>query len=817
MIPATLVLDAGMTAKDVRARLAPSTVIAGVKRAAGAPGDTGRHDEAAIVIRRRHDGDILWYVRTVAEVRAALAGAKASDTLTELLDLHEHQRATTRELRALREGGEGRFTGVVLDGDRVVGVVRKPEPGAPPSPPTAMGRGPSTRGGGFARRIEKAAPPAHRRNEEKETRGRSGGAQGAAWDSGLSGGISPGGSGGGSAGGSGSGSRGGGGASRGHGFESLSSERGGGGGRRVGAGSGPQTASRGERGAHGEAGGGGGGPSGAEPPRPRAANGGGRGTRPRPPAGNDSGRAATPQRAFPLLKAPDLVKSRADFTLTVGLSKAPVKGVTGDAMTINVPVAEETIDLDVQVSAAPGFKAPEGWRHTLTLKTSNIYKARLEIPLTAPEVTSESLLSVLSLHFSHVGVHLGTATRRIEVARTIRKGKPASPWVRATPRPAAMTMDLAERAPDLTIRIEKPDANEATGAFVWTFESPHQVRLPAKPLPMNLGTDAKTFAKAMITLIDENQGGQLLTSTVRGMGIRISQKIPADVWRVLADVAAEVDAAARGERRRPVTLLLYSAETSVPWELAVMPKPLDPQKPEYLGAQVALGRWILGNTGPTVPPARAVAIERMAIVTGYYKAGSELSRLKGAEEESKHLQTTYGALGLDATPENVRQLFEGTIANAEDIHAIHFACHGEVQPASPELNAIFLSDGSPLNEFVFLGARIGATAKPILFLNACQVGMQGEMLGESAGFGAGCLYAGFRAFVAPLWSIDDATAREVALDFYRTAFDTEALTWVSSFFKDTRCKFAPASSTDVPDSTYLAYVYYGHPELMLSM
>ena len=748
MVPATLVLDGEMTAKQVKARLIPSLIIAGVNAGERAAKRIARHDDAPIVIRRRHAGNILWYVRTVSEVRAALEDAEANRTLTDLLDLQENQRAKTRELRVLRERGASGFRGVVLDGDRVAGVVRKAAPAPPRAPiPRAVGSwhdDEASRGGGvLAISSEDAEPSKLERVSGGSTRTM----------------VTI------------------------RGNRGITVPR-----RSPGAGI-DRSASR-----------------------TVSHRGGSRGRTARSPA---NGPEQT--TAFPLLKAPDVVESRQELILTVGLAKVPVKGVTGGAMTIDVPVGEESFTLGVQVSAAEGFKAPKGWRHTLTLKTSNIYKERTEIPLTAPDVSGESLFSVISVHFSHGGVHLGTATRRIEVAPSGVQGRTASSWVRATPKPAAMSMDLAERAPDLTIRIEKPDADEATGKFVWTFETPHQgVKLPAKPLPMNLGTDARTFAKALITLIDENSGGHLLTGTMRGIGTKIAQKVPAEAWRVLGDVAAKVGAVASGGRR-PVTVLLYSAETSVPWELAVMPKPLDPKKPEYLGAQVALGRWILGTNGPSVPPARSVDVEKMAIVTGYYKAGSNLSRLKGAEEESRLLQKAYGAVGLDATPENVRQLFEGTIADAEDIHAIHFACHGEVQPGSPELNAIFLSDGSPLNEFVFLGARIGESAKPILFLNACQVGTQGEMLGESAGFGAGCLYAGFRAFVAPLWSIDDATAREVALDFYRTAFDARQRTFVSSFFQDVRCKFAPKSATDVPESTYLAYVYYGHPELLLSI
>ena len=636
----------------------------------------------------------------------ALEGANASRTLTDLLDLHEHQRAKTRDLRVVRQKGADPFKGVVLDGDRVVGVVLIAEPGR-----------------------QQPAKPALSGSSGRDTEPKVGPEESAFFRD-----------------------------------ESGAGGRGAGGGAR------------------------------------RAA---------RSP---DASAETSSQRAFPLVKAPDIVTSRQEFSVTVGLARSPVKGVTGDAMTINVPTKVETFTLDVQVAAAEGFKAPKGWRHTLTLQSSNIFKGRLEIPLAAAEVAGESLLSVVSVHFSHEGVHLGTATRRIEVARTVGRGKKASAWVRATPRPAAMTMDMSARAPDLTIRIEKPDADEATGKFVWTFETPHKgIKLPPKPPPMNLGTDARTFAKALITLIDENSGGQLIAPTMRGIGTKIAQKVPADAWRVLSDVAATVGNA------RPVTVLLYSAETSVPWELAAMPKPLDAKKPPYLGAQVALGRWILGTNGPSVPPARAVNVEKMVIVTGYYKAESKLSRLEGAEEESKLLQTAYGAVGLDATPENVRELFEGTIADADKLNAIHFACHGEVQPGSPELNAIFLSDGSPLNQYRIHGrADRRAIPKPILFLNACQVGTQGELLGESAGFGAGCLYAGFRAFVAPLWSIDDTTAREVALDFYRTAFDANKRTFVSTFFQNIRGKFAVTSKSDIPESTYLAYVYYGHPELLLS-
>ena len=758
VVPASLVLDADMSAADVQDRLSGSAVLDSTDPDVQ-PSARVRPGNAIVVIRRRHGDTILWYVRTIDHVRSAVTGADRKKTLGALLGLHEYDASPTLDLRALRATPKPSGVRVVLDGERVVGVVQAddPSPVRRDPAPTVVERG-----------VSRGTP-----SPGGDTRGMRPASRGGA----TRGGGTTRGAGGGTAAGEGTRDTGG---TGGAGGTTRGRVTRGGRMRGIGATPGEEATS----------------------------------AAPGPTESGGASPTTVAQKAFPLVEAKQIVESLEPFTLTVGLSAERVTGVVAGEMTINIPAGEATATIDVQVAADEGFEAPEGWRHALVVKTSDIYAARLAIPLKAPEVTGPSLLSVLMVHFSHNGVHLGTAARRIEVAQTVAPGTNESAWVKATPSGGTLNIDLEERPPDLTIRIDKPDADESTGKFVWTFESPHDVKLPAQPLPMNLGTDAKTFSKALITLIDENQGGQLLTGTMRGIGLKIAQKIPGDLWRVLGEVAAKV---AAGGAQRPVTVLLYSAETSIPWELAVMTKRLDASKPEFFGAQVALGRWILGTNGPTVPPARAVDVSRMAVITGYYNGENGLERLQGAEQESGELQQTYGALGLDASPENIRLLFDGTIdANAKDIHAIHFACHGSVNPQSPELNAIFLSDGSPLNEFVFLGAQIGDSAKPILFLNACQVGSQGEMLGESAGFGANCLYAGFRAFIAPLWSVNDVAAREIALEFYKTAFNKQSKMYVSSFFQQTRSRFVPKSPTDVPEATYLAYVYYGHPELLLS-
>ena len=52
--------------------------------------------------------------------------------------------------------------------------------------------------------------------------------------------------------------------------------------------------------------------------------------------------------------------------------------------------------------------------------------------------------------------------------------------------------------------------------------------------------------------------------------------------------------------------------------------------------------------------------------------------------------------------------------------------------------------------------------------------MGNQMLGDHAGLAAAFLFAGAAGVIAPLWSIDDAIAREIAIRFYERALAGEA-------------------------------------------
>jgi len=534
-------------------------------------------------------------------------------------------------------------------------------------------------------------------------------------------------------------------------------------------------------------------------------------------------RRALPERleAFPLVDAPEKVAPGEPFELTIGLSRTPVPEVLGGSISVTVSPGSKTVDFSVVV-AADGFDAPEGWRRTLTVPVAQPEAARVTVPLVPqPLSTPEPRLSFLLVHFSRNGEACGMASRKIIVRNPAEGEIPVigrgRPWLGEREPAAAISFDPRQTPPDLTIRIAKPDQDDGTGKFVLSFESPHAIEVPDPGVfPMDLGKDVQTFARTVIDAVSQNEGRPTIGLTLRGKGVVISDALP----QAFRDVLQQVWDKVYGRDHRIPTVLLLSAEAYVPWELALLDPPLDPARPPFLGAQVAMARWVLGARGIPLPPAREVSVRQMAVVAGDYKSLRNVRPLPEAIAEGKELAKQYGAIPLKATSQELTALLDAKLpTNGETVgvDAIHFACHGEVDSANQFTGRIYLDDASLLSSDLFRSAAVGKTNAPFLFLNACQVAQAGELLNEYGGFAGSALRAGFRGFVAPLWNVSDRIAREIAVEFYRRAFagTPGAPESVAAILQDIRRKYLAAGDA-TPQATYLAYVFYGHPNLLLS-
>ena len=128
----------------------------------------------------------------------------------------------------------------------------------------------------------------------------------------------------------------------------------------------------------------------------------------------------------------------------------------------------------------------------------------------------------------------------------------------------------------------------------------------------------------------------------------------------------------------------------------------------------------------------------------------------------------------------------------------------------PGSDGLILIDGSTLDPIVVLGTPLHG--RPFVFLNACQVAQGDQLLGDQAGLAAAFLSAGASAVIAPLWSIDDQLARQIAARFYERALRGDP---PAEIMRSERAAFLDDPAT--VSSTYMAYQYFGHPGLRLEV
>lgn len=525
--------------------------------------------------------------------------------------------------------------------------------------------------------------------------------------------------------------------------------------------------------------------------------------------------------AHALVDAPAAVREEDSIEVTIGLVAKPAEGVAGGAMAIEYEAGTAKLTLDVQV-AASGFSAPSGWRRTLEINVADPYTARCSVKLTALHLAAEEedpSVSLLMVHFSYKGVPAGVATRRIAIQR--RSGSRAVAAIATDPVPVAapVTVDAAAVAnrPDIVIRIAPRDDTDS-GRYLLTFDPTPGLTLPSEPVAITLGSDAASFARGFINEVTLNEGQASLDGTLRGQGLRVADKIPANVWQALRDAWKSV----HDQTGRVPTLLLMSGEASVPWELARFPEPVpDKTRPPFLAAQFAMARWILSpNVAPS--PSLAHRVDHIAVVIGEYGKFGRLKDLKFAQDEKAFLEATYKdeTLSLSASNIELTQLMAGQIPVAGGgtcgAEVVHFACHGDVTGTNPPAAVLYLSDGKTFSSTLFLDSDLGRGSQPFLFLNACKVGAAITQLGDYAGFAGDCLRAGFSGVLAPLWSVEDGIAHGIAEEFYNATLPASGdAKPVAEVLTGIRARYAKDAVTE-RHSTYLAYVFYGHPNLMMS-
>jgi hypothetical protein len=512
--------------------------------------------------------------------------------------------------------------------------------------------------------------------------------------------------------------------------------------------------------------------------------------------------ADPPRKAYGLLQCPETVVAGEEMELTVGLSREAPAGVAGPPLERpETSVGPYTMTIQV---IAEGFTPREGesFRQALPVTAETPFPT-CTLHLTAAPQTAAKQKREIHASYTVDGQPLGFAVRYLTVVRQAG----AAPEEPAAASGVNVQVPSAMRAADLTAVIRRQTGSAST--LLWTFESPHPLNLPDKAIPIEIGSAPQDFARRLMNEVNKSQGQEGTYELLIGRGLEIQQHMPPEFW----DLLRAANAAAPGLP----TLLFLSQDPFIPWELAVLDEPLfDPQAAPFLGAQAVVGRWVQPGdrqTRPRLPPPAELEVGRMSFVTGVYSGATAPRRLKEAEAEVEELQTEFSQDGpADRVTRVDAKLGEVLACLRLDPGAdlLHFSLHGRFDRSGLE-DGLLLIDSKWLMPAQVKGTDL--RHGPFVFLNACQVGQGDEVLGVYAGMAEAFLFAGASAVVAPIWSVDDKVAHDIALSFYQATLRDGSDTPAAEVLRRERAKF----TRDQQAATYLSYQFFGHPEMRLRL
>jgi hypothetical protein len=504
-----------------------------------------------------------------------------------------------------------------------------------------------------------------------------------------------------------------------------------------------------------------------------------------------------PRSAYALLKCEDAVIASVEFTLSVGLAKDLDPEISGAQKLERPSSSVGPYTLQIQITA-DGFhlKAGELWRNELPVTAAEPYPSLTLhlIPEMQPKKTvwARTITAVYSID----GHTIGVATRSVAIVQSEEHLRNAPHETQDSSATFSIPTDAIP--PDLTVTITR---GKSSGRLLWTLDTPwKEVQIPADPLVADVGEyeeGPKGYARQLIDSVNIHEGKATLYKHLLGRGLEVGDVVPTEFWEVLRSVAQK-------SSHKVPTILILSVEPYVPWELAVLRPPLDPNFPPFLGAQAIVGRWVLAKRGPKLPPPHEQRVKTIAVVSGKYDRLPGWRRLEQAEDEADEIQRKWTAVPVPAETVPVLKCIDGDPPG----DLLHFAMHGIYDPNST-LHGLVLVDGQPLDPTTVKGSTLSHT--PFVFLNACQVGMGNTVLGDYSGMAAAFLYAGASGVVAPLWSVKDTIAHQIALRFYDETFQG---TSPAEFLRLERSQFT--DSPEVVSATCLAYQFFGHPEMRLT-
>ncbi|MGI9059979.1 MAG: CHAT domain-containing protein [Ktedonobacteraceae bacterium] len=206
------------------------------------------------------------------------------------------------------------------------------------------------------------------------------------------------------------------------------------------------------------------------------------------------------------------------------------------------------------------------------------------------------------------------------------------------------------------------------------------------------------------------------------------------------------------------SVLVQSEEPWIPWELCKLCG-------EENGRLVAgpffceaftITRWL---PGLSFKP--KLTLQNMAVVvpsdSGLPCAFSELEYLLSLAQSGRRVKRI---------PAKFLDVYNALASGEYD--GWHFTGHGGYRASDPNRSAIYLENRETFKPEQLVGVvtNLGAS-RPLVFLDACQIGRSGMSLTDIGGWAKQFLFAGAGAFIGPYWSVYDQPACDFAKELYK--------------------------------------------------
>jgi hypothetical protein len=483
-----------------------------------------------------------------------------------------------------------------------------------------------------------------------------------------------------------------------------------------------------------------------------------------------------------MLEPPPPLKPGSHFNVNVWVDTQAARE-DEDSLRVNVP-AGAVVELFLVLSGHFSANGPDMQLMLVPGERERADAQPFRVSVKPADALPRGLPAVITVLFFFNGRPSG----KVSIAPPIAGVAAAS----TAPAPTARVELQAALMPDLCVTISATEANDGR-QFHCTFRTP---LLDAYRTPVTANWSLKAAAADLVrgymqSFTARKPDSDALIDELRGAGIELFKASP----RIFQTLFWElVDA-----RKLPREIAIISEEPHIPWELMVPTRRNGMDEREPLGVEFPIGRWttqdfIAGRT-------------KIPLAAGYVIAPRypPPRTLKFAEAERDLLVGEFAAEMI--SPATYRDVADKLASSAPSL--VHFVCHGKDQALDQQV--IYLEGNQELGSTQLTGIsglrRAFAKARPFVFLNACQVGRAAVALVGLRGFAASFIELGASAVIAPIWSVKDEIAHQVAETFYQTVKAEPDIPF-AEIMRRLRKK---AYDRETAEDTYAAYCFYGDP------